>query len=126
MNLKDLGKKIRVMRAEKSLSQENVAVELGISTTAYSKIERGETNVSFTRLIQIADFFGMGLIEFLEKQEARPYKNKKAKQDSQITANEDTSGYNKKQDNNLKKEMVQLRELLKAKEEIIELLKKKK
>jgi transcriptional regulator with XRE-family HTH domain len=53
-SLSKIGDRIRVCRAEKKLSQENVAQELGISVTAYSKIERGQTNVSIGRLEQIA------------------------------------------------------------------------
>jgi transcriptional regulator with XRE-family HTH domain len=39
----------------KGLSQENVAELLGISLNSFSKIERGETDVSFSRLEQVAD-----------------------------------------------------------------------
>ena len=41
------------------MTQEEVALELDISITAYAKIERGETNVSFLRLTQIADLFNV-------------------------------------------------------------------
>lgn len=43
------------------MTQEEVALELDISITAYAKIERGETNVSFLRLTQIADLFNVPL-----------------------------------------------------------------
>jgi transcriptional regulator with XRE-family HTH domain len=49
-----IGDRLRVRRVEKKLSQENLASEIGISTTAYSRIERGLTNVSIDRLDQIA------------------------------------------------------------------------
>ena len=65
MELKELGKNIRRIRQEKGLTQENVANDLDISLTAYTKIERGETNVSFLRLSQIADYFQVELIRFV-------------------------------------------------------------
>lgn len=60
---------IRFLRLQKGLSQENIAHELGISVTAYSKIERGVTNVSFIRLKQIAKYLDIsmtGLIDYYE------------------------------------------------------------
>ena len=45
---------IRSIRVKKGLSQENMAHDLNISVTAYSKIERGMTNISLDRLRQIA------------------------------------------------------------------------
>lgn len=50
-----IGDKIRTYRTMKGLSQENVAELLGISLNSFSKIERGETDVSFSRLEQVAD-----------------------------------------------------------------------
>ncbi len=50
-----IGDKIRTFRTMKGLSQENVSELLGISLTSFSKIERGETDISYTRLEQIAN-----------------------------------------------------------------------
>ena len=60
-----IGDRIRVCRVEKKLSQENVANEIGISITAYSKIERGLTNVSIGRLEQIATCLGVPLTRLM-------------------------------------------------------------
>ena len=60
-----IGDRIRVCRVEKKLSQENLANELGISITAYSKIERGLTNVSIGRLEQIATCLGVPLTRLM-------------------------------------------------------------
>mgnify|MGYP002860230145 FL=1 len=54
------------MRRHQNLTQENVAFDLEISKTAYSKIERGETNISFLRLVQIADYFHVDISEFVK------------------------------------------------------------
>ena len=62
---KIIGNKIRSLRTLKELSQENVAEMLGISITAYSKIERGETDVQLSRLNQIAEVFKVSIEEIL-------------------------------------------------------------
>ncbi len=49
-----IGTKIRKIRELKNLKQEHVAEKLGISVTAYGKIERDETDISIERLDQIA------------------------------------------------------------------------
>ncbi|MDO4222971.1 MAG: helix-turn-helix transcriptional regulator [Acinetobacter sp.] len=57
--------KIRSIRTQKKLSQEKVAEQLDISTNAYSKIERGETNPSLERIQQIANIFQIDVIDLL-------------------------------------------------------------
>ncbi len=49
------GEKIRGLRLLKHLSQENMAEALKISRVAYSDIERGETDLTESRIKQIAD-----------------------------------------------------------------------
>ena len=57
---------IRCLRLQKGLSQENIACDLGISITAYSKIERGTTNLSFLRLKQIAECLGITMTSLVD------------------------------------------------------------
>lgn len=56
---KELHQKIRLIRSIKGLSQENVALDLGFSQRAYSKIERGETQVSIDVINKLAKLFDM-------------------------------------------------------------------
>lgn len=49
------GEKIRGLRMLKNLSQENMADALGISRVAYSDIERGKTDLTESRIKQIAE-----------------------------------------------------------------------
>jgi transcriptional regulator with XRE-family HTH domain len=65
MDLRHIGTNIRVTRVSRGLNQESVATELGISITAYSKIERGKTNPSILRLNQIAKCLGVSVFDFL-------------------------------------------------------------
>ncbi len=53
--IEQLGDKLRILRSIKGLSQENLAQMLGISLTAYAKIEQGKTDINYSRLVQIAE-----------------------------------------------------------------------
>ncbi len=56
---------LRRIRQEKNLTQENLAIDLNMSLTGYSKIERGETDINFSRLQKIADYYNLSIIELL-------------------------------------------------------------
>ena len=57
--------KIRAFRTIKNLSQENVAQMIGISSTAYAKLERGETEMTYTRLEQVSKALGVKLSDLV-------------------------------------------------------------
>jgi transcriptional regulator with XRE-family HTH domain len=61
---KDVTDKIRKLREEKGLSQENIADELVMTSSAYSKIERGETEPNLTRLFELARILNVKVIDF--------------------------------------------------------------
>lgn len=48
-----MNNKIRLLRLEKGLSQENIALELGISQKSYSNIENGKTKLDFEKIVQL-------------------------------------------------------------------------
>jgi transcriptional regulator with XRE-family HTH domain len=56
-----VSEQIKLIRSLRGWTQENVADKLGISTYAYAKIERGETDVNLSRLEQIAQVMGIEL-----------------------------------------------------------------
>jgi transcriptional regulator with XRE-family HTH domain len=60
-----INEKIKLIRSLKSWTQEQFADKLGITTHAYAKMERGETDVNFSRLQQIADIMEMDLLQLL-------------------------------------------------------------
>ena len=55
--LKNLGSQIRILRAIKGLTQSNVANEIKITASAFAKIERGESDISISRIEEIAKVF---------------------------------------------------------------------
>ena len=63
--MQTLGKKIRLLRHQKSWSHEDVAKQLGISIPAFSKIETGITDINLSRLEQISKLFDMTVVQLL-------------------------------------------------------------
>lgn len=57
--------KIAWMRKIKGWSQEDIAERLGMSTTGYGKIERGETDIPLSRLEQLSDILEIGLSDLI-------------------------------------------------------------
>jgi transcriptional regulator with XRE-family HTH domain len=54
-----IGQKIKKLRELKNLTQSHVANELGITQSAYSKLETGETEITFQKLTRISEILGM-------------------------------------------------------------------
>lgn len=62
--------RIRKLREKNDLSQENMAFELGISKSAYNKIETGVTDPSAKRLQAIAKILEVDITEFFTDSKA--------------------------------------------------------
>lgn len=62
---KHLGHYIREKREALGIAQNAVAYALNISQPAYSKIERGETEVKASQLYKIAAYMGLSVYELL-------------------------------------------------------------
>jgi transcriptional regulator with XRE-family HTH domain len=60
-----LGETLRLLRNKKKLTQENMEEMLKISASAYARIERGETDITLSRLEELANAFGMTVSRLL-------------------------------------------------------------
>ncbi len=54
MNYKEIGKKIKEVRKNKNLSQEEFAEEIGITPSYLGQVERGQRNIALPTLEKIA------------------------------------------------------------------------
>jgi transcriptional regulator with XRE-family HTH domain len=122
-----INEKIKFIRSLKSWTQEEVANKLGITTHAYAKIERGETDVNFSRLEQIAEIMEIDLLQLLSLDEKNIFNINEYHSQSQIIClnssmdqsenKHDTKKYNliieqlKKKVEYLKKEVSYLKEI---------------
>ena len=62
---KIIGENLRTIRENKKRKALDIATELGISESAYTKYERGETPINPTRAFQLADIFNVSVHEIL-------------------------------------------------------------
>jgi len=60
-----IGDRLRVLRTEKKLSQENIALELGISKSTYSTYETGKIKLTIDRLQEIAKILDVEISEII-------------------------------------------------------------
>lgn len=63
--MKSIGENIREIREGKKISQYAVAYSMDMSQAAYSKIERGETEVKASHLYKLAAIFGVSVYDLL-------------------------------------------------------------
>lgn len=64
--LQNLGKRIRTMRRERSISQEELADLAGVHRTYVGMIERGEKNVTVISAAKIAAALGVSVSDLFE------------------------------------------------------------
>lgn len=64
--LKDFGKRIRQLRTNRDLSQEELAEKTGFHRTYIGMIERGERNLSLSNIGVFAKTFEMSISELLD------------------------------------------------------------
>ncbi len=66
MEIEKIGERIRYLRLQKGYSTEEMAANLKMSCSGYSKIERGQTEVSLKRLRAIAEVLDCNCTRLLE------------------------------------------------------------
>lgn len=64
---KTVGQKLQLLRLDKNLTQDQMSEKLNLSTSAYCKIEYGETDLTLTRLNKIAEVLNISPIELFNK-----------------------------------------------------------
>ncbi|MCK5034529.1 MAG: helix-turn-helix transcriptional regulator [Candidatus Sabulitectum sp.] len=61
--------RLRVLRAEKEISQKHLADEVGLSRQTVNSIERGKFNPSIVTALKIAEFFDIPVDEVFKLEE---------------------------------------------------------
>jgi transcriptional regulator with XRE-family HTH domain len=61
-----LGSKIKILREWKNYTQEYMAEKIGLTQSNYSRIERDETDVTFTRLQKIAEVLNINVDDLVK------------------------------------------------------------
>ena len=65
VELNNIGYKIRLYREMNGFSQEYISMQIGISQSAYSKIEAGTTDLTVNRLIKICNVLNCSINELV-------------------------------------------------------------
>lgn len=65
LDYKAIGKRIKIARIKKNLTQETVADKIGITPQHVSNIETGNTSVSLTTLVAIANILSVSVDNLL-------------------------------------------------------------
>lgn len=73
--LTNIGPKIRKIREIKGYSQEYIASKMSIKQNSYSKLERGETNLSIDRLMEICSVLEIELSTLMNFDEKMVFNN---------------------------------------------------
>ncbi len=113
---------IKLFRKLKGWSQEDMANKLEISLNGYGSIERGDADISVTRLEQITEVFGISLVELFGCDEKNVFN---ALGTNNVTQNNQCYGSANSDSENLqlKYELENQRMLNQQKDKEIELLK---
>lgn len=107
--------KIRTLRKEKGLSLENMADELGISLSAYRKIENHQCKLTVERLVLISIILEIPVIELLNDLQYSIYNQKDRGNGTLADYQRFNNHYhqNNKEITHLKSEIIFLRDLVK-------------
>lgn len=66
---KFIGQRLQLLRIEKKMTQEQMSECLHLSTSAYCKIEYGDTDITLSRLNKIANILEIPVTELFQKLE---------------------------------------------------------
>lgn len=70
MDEKNIAQRLRKIRIEHNLKQEDIAKVLGVDRSAYSGYELGRSRVSVKNLCRLADIYNMTLSQLVGREEA--------------------------------------------------------
>lgn len=62
-----VGNKIRQIRESRGLSQDNIALELGITQPSYARLEKDDNRINIIRLMQIAGVLETTVSELIDE-----------------------------------------------------------
>ncbi len=70
-----IGQKIKVLREMKNFTQEYMADRLGVAQSAYSKLEKEDTDISLSKLEKISEIFNISVEDLLKINENVVFNN---------------------------------------------------
>ena len=84
----EIGTKVRKIRELKNFTQEYMADKLGISQSAYAKIEKEDSDITISRLQKLAEIFEIKLDDLLNFNEKYVFNNFGSAHDKSFSVNQ--------------------------------------
>ncbi|MFY8096734.1 MAG: helix-turn-helix domain-containing protein [Flavobacterium sp.] len=112
--MNNIGNKLRILREQKNLSQENLAFELGITQPSYARLEKEGDNISIKRLIQIASILKTTVSEIIDEKTQKIINQQNSEYESAYI--DTIINSNKDHINTLKEEILFLRRIIENKD----------
>lgn len=109
-----IGMKIKKLRELRNYTQEHMAKKLNMSANGYGKIERDETDISYSRMQQIADILEVSISEIINFDDKQILGNKPNYDSSTGNIKDyerafyEQEIYHLKQENNYLKEIIEI------------------
>lgn len=69
--MRELAQRMRALRLERQMKQEEMARQLGLSMSAYCRYERGEREPTAPTIVALADFFAVSADYLLGRTDQR-------------------------------------------------------
>ena len=69
--MRELAQRMRALRLERQMKQEEMARQLGLSMSAYCRYERGEREPTASTIVALADFFAVSADYLLGRTDQR-------------------------------------------------------
>ncbi len=88
--------RIQEIRKQRGYSLENMADELGISHSAYYKLENNQSRLTVERLIEISKILNTNISDLLDEASTQIYNQNNNVKDSTIIAKQEFENYNQK------------------------------
>jgi transcriptional regulator with XRE-family HTH domain len=117
--MKTVAKNIKKFRELKSITRETMAADLGMSLSGYSKLERGEVDLTLSRVNKIAQILDVSFEQLMNFDPLQIINNQKNKEDVQTSIYSDdkilsANNYKDKYIRLLENELDRLRKLEKG------------
>lgn len=104
-----IGNKIKLIREQRGLSQDNLAIELGITQPSYARLEKNDDRISITRLIHIAQLLKTNVAELVDE---KPQKIINQQNSKNTYGNVDNINADKEHIQSLKEEIAFLKQIV--------------
>ncbi|MCU0393110.1 MAG: helix-turn-helix domain-containing protein [Thermoflexibacter sp.] len=112
MSMLTIGMKIKKLRELRNYTQEYMAEKLSMSANGYGKIERDETDISYSRMQQISEILEVSVSEIINFDDKAIFGSKASHESSKRELQDYERTFYEQEINHLKQENSYLKEII--------------